>query len=181
MIILISGTPGTGKTTVSRKLADRLDSLLVEINQLIKDKNLYYGIEPDKQYLEVNIEALKREQTRIVQREGDNYPWIIFEGHLSHYFKEADLVIILRTNPSVLKNRLQKRDWKENKINENIQSEVLDICTWEAHDIHGSKVQELDTSKIDVDGVVDTIIKIISGKETHPIGRVNFLDNIDVF
>ena len=43
MIIIISGTPGTGKTTLAKKLMAKLNYPLLNINKFIKEKKLSEG------------------------------------------------------------------------------------------------------------------------------------------
>jgi len=50
------------------------------------------------------------------------------EGHLSYYFEEADLVIVLRAHPTILRKRLQDKGFNDAKIQENIEAEALDVC-----------------------------------------------------
>jgi adenylate kinase len=179
MILLITGTPGTGKSTLSRLLADKLDGRLVDINQLVNEKKLYSGHEPEKGYKVVDMEALEVELQDIVENNQDQAVWIIVEGHLSHYFPRADLVVVLRTHPHVLKDRLEKRGWKNAKIMENLQAEALDICTWEAYHIHGEKVHEVETSRITPEEALDIIIGIIMGVESAPAGTVDFSEYLE--
>jgi len=99
---------------------------------------------------------------------------IIIEGHLSHYFPQADLVVVFRTEPNILKVRLQKREWKETKILENLEAEALDICTWEAHQVHGSKVHEIETTNITPEEAVNIILEVIEGNKSFPVGEIDF-------
>ncbi len=202
MIILLTGTPGTGKTTISHLLAEKLGCQLVDVNYLVEKKHLYTGIDPEKDYKIVDMDALKRELFRIVGSENAVDPkkdsitdstkaslndfskdltinstknsCIIIEGHLSHYFPQADLVVVFRTEPATLSERLKKRQWKETKIRENLEAEALDICTWEAYQIHQDKVQEVETTKITPEEVIDVILKIIDGKKSFPVGNIDF-------
>jgi Predicted nucleotide kinase (related to CMP and AMP kinases) len=48
MILFITGTPGTGKTTVSQILKEELCFTLVDINRLVEDEKLYTGIDEEK-------------------------------------------------------------------------------------------------------------------------------------
>lgn len=179
MILLLTGTPGTGKTTVSRLLTDQLEARLVAVNQLVDQKHLYTGLEPEKHYKIVDIPALLEEMEKIVQDYRDNGDWLIFEGHLSHYYPEADLVVVLRASPLLLQERLKKRKWKPEKVRENLEAEALDICAWEAGDIHGEMAQEIDTTHKTPLEVANSIMKIIRGEKSSPVGVVNFLDQVE--
>ena len=56
--VLITGTPGTGKTTASKITAKILNCPLVVVNDLVNNKNLYDGYDPEKGYKVVDLEAL---------------------------------------------------------------------------------------------------------------------------
>lgn len=179
MIILITGTPGTGKTTISPLIADKLGCYLVDINQLVDEKQLYTGLDPEKGYKIVDMDALEEELHRIINDkvdEANNVPCIIIEGHLSHYFPIAEFVVVFRTQPLILEDRLKKRDWKYGKIHENLEAEALDLCTWEAYQIHGSHVHEVDTSSITPEEAVDIVSRIISGEKSFPPGNIDFTE-----
>jgi adenylate kinase len=179
MILLLTGTPGTGKTTISRLLADKLEARLVAVNQLVDQEHLYTGLEPEKHYKIVDIPTLLEEMGRISQDYQDSEDWLIFEGHLSHYYPEADMVVVLRASPPILRERLKKRKWKPEKVKENLEAEALDICAWEAGDIHGAQAQEIDTTHSTPQDVVNAIMEIIRGEKTSPLGGVNFLDQME--
>jgi adenylate kinase len=72
-------------------------------------------------------------------------------------------VIIFRTNPRILQNRLKRKGWKKSKIDENVKAEILDAATIEALELHGrSKVFEIDTSKLGPEKTSDIIEKILN-------------------
>ena len=55
---LITGTPCTGKTTVSEKLCEKLGCRLVKINDLAIENDFVLGIDEDKGYKVIDIPAL---------------------------------------------------------------------------------------------------------------------------
>lgn len=175
MIILITGTPGVGKTTVSGLLAERLDACLIDINQLVEEKHLYTGIDEVRKYKIVDMDALFKGLNEIIKKIGPD-KHIIIEGHLSHLFENSDIVIVLRANPDVLERRMETKGWGKSKIRENIEAEAIDLCSYEAHEIHGDKVNEIDTSSIAPEEVVDLIIDVINGDKKFPAGSVDFLE-----
>ena len=179
MIIQITGTPGVGKTTVSNLLRDKLGASLVAINELVDKKHLYTGIDDVREYKIVDMDALFEELNDIT-RKNDKSNYIIIEGHLSHFYEYSDVVIVLRANPDVLKKRMGVKGWKEAKINENIEAETIGICSYEAYQIHGEKVNEIDTSNISPQDVSNMIIDIINGEKEFPVGNVDFLDYLRI-
>jgi adenylate kinase len=175
--IIISGTPGTGKTTVSKIVADKLESDLVAVNDLVDEKNLYNGYEENKGYKLVDLDAISQEIILILKNSPDKH--VIVEGHLAHLFENNDLVelvIILRARPDILKKRLSKRDWANSKVQENLEAEALDICTFEAVEIHGEKVNELDTSHFDEEEVANLVIEVLNREKKFPPGNLDFLE-----
>lgn len=176
MIILITGTPGVGKTTVSSILVEKTGAYLVDINELVDEKHLYTGIDEERGYKIVDLDALFNEMGEIIEWIDDPNKHIIVEGHLSHLFEKSDIVIVLRANPDVLRHRMETKGWKAVKIRENIEAEAIDVCSYEAFEIHGDKVNEIDTSDIPPEHVADLIIDVINGVKRFPVGNVDFLD-----
>jgi adenylate kinase len=69
---------------------------------------------------------------------------IVAESHYAHDMN-CDWVIILRTKPDELRERLKKRGWKPKKIEENALAEIMEVCSSEAME-SGKKVLEFDTT-----------------------------------
>ncbi|MEN4017360.1 MAG: adenylate kinase family protein [Methanobacterium sp.] len=180
MIILITGTPGVGKTTVSRILKKKLNACLICINELVDEKHLYTGIDEEKGYKIVDLDLLFNELDNIT-RKIDKSGYIIIEGHLSHFYENSDIVIVLRANPYVLRDRMEVKKWGEAKINENIEAEVVGVCSYEAYEIHGKKAREIDTSDISPQKVSDLIIDAVNGNKEFPIGNVDYLEYLTNF
>lgn len=180
MIILITGTPGVGKTTVSNVLKDKLNANLIAINELVDEKHIYMGIDPERGYKIVDMDVLFEELDKIV-KEIDESNYILIEGHLSHFYENADLIIVLRANPDVLRDRMKVKGWEKSKIDENIEAEIIGICSYESYEIHGKKASEIDTSSISPQEVSDLIIKVINGDNEFPIGNVDYMEYLTNF
>ena len=177
--IIITGSPGTGKTTVSKIVAKNLESPLININDLITEKHIYNGYDEEKGYKVVDLSSLSRE-IKLALDEFSKEQLIVIEGHLAHYFDVEELVetvIVLRSRPDILRKRLNRRKWSDSKVQENLEAEALDICTFEAVEIHGEKVNELDTSDLGVEDVVELVIEILDGKKHFSPGKLNFLED----
>ena len=198
-IIFITGTPGTGKTTIADQLNMNLSEKsivkLVKINDFAIKNNLIDDEDLEKDYKVINILKLDKKLNEVINdffsNEDDlknlkiinffndfNYSKIVIvEGHLSHLCflgGNVDKIIVLRLNPEILENRLKLRDYAAAKINENLESEVLGICSIEAHDIHGDKVNEIDTSGLSIENVLDVLTSVLHDEKSYPIGHIDF-------
>jgi adenylate kinase len=132
----LTGTPGTGKTTISKMLRDGYGLEVMDLNEVIRAHGYYNGWDENRHCLIVDIEALRA------------HPFsdgLVLEGHLSHHLP-VDRVIVLRTDPAVLRARLQKKGFSENKIRENVEAEILDVILVEALGLHGKNVFEANTT-----------------------------------
>ena len=178
-VIFISGTPCTGKTTVANDLNGYLsdngfDSKLIRINDFAFENDLVLGEDPDKFYKVIDIDGLNDCLNEEINQRSSGI--LIVEGHLSHLCEGADKMIVLRLNPSILKNRLEERSYVESKIQENLEAEALAVCSAEAYEIYGDKTNEIDASDKSVEEIRDLIIAIASDKIECPVGSIDFME-----
>lgn len=139
MIISISGTPGAGKTAVSKILARMMKANVISITE--QAKKIPHGYDKKRRTKIIDIRILQKKINKEITSNNIN----IIDGHMSHLLK-SDIVIIFRCNPKVLKERMKNRKWNATKIRENIEAEILDEITIEA--LKKSKnVFEIDTSR----------------------------------
>jgi adenylate kinase len=69
---------------------------------------------------------------------------------------------ILRAHPEILQKRLKQRNYTKQKVDENVEAEVIGICQMDALYAFGEeKVFEIDTSELSVNDVVDLIQGVI--------------------
>lgn len=178
-VIFISGTPCTGKTTVATGLNDYLsqsgfDSKLIKINDFAIENDLVLGEDPDKFYKVIDIDGLNESLNEEINQSRNGI--LIVEGHLSHLCEGADKMIVLRLNPSILKGRLEERNYTESKIQENLEAEALAVCSAEAYEIYGEKTNEIDASNLSIEEIRDLIIAIASDNLECPVGSIDFMD-----
>ncbi len=163
-MIALTGTPGTGKTTVAELLKKRGHKVISVIEMARR-----YGCILDEEGGEVEIDVEKLSQFRF---DG------IVEGHLSHYLR-PDVTIVLRCNPLILKERLEGRGWDEEKLMENVEAELLDVILVEAIEMN-SNVYEIDTTFMTVEEVADAVESIISGgSEEYRPGKIDWLSELE--
>lgn len=164
MIIGITGTPGTGKTSVSEHFED--EYRVINIREFLEERNL--GSEEEGE-IEVEPGRVVEELEKEI-RGGED---VVIEGHLSHHFP-ADYCIVLRCHPKTLESRLENRDYPRQKIEENAESEALDQVLIEAVD-QQEKIIEIDTSGRAAESVAEEIKTRIRENDTG-YGEVDWSD-----
>jgi len=144
MVIIISGNPATGKTTIAKKIAKQKKLKYIDVNQIIKDNKLYsYYNKKDKSYV-VDVKKLNRFLINLIKKDKK----VVLDSHLTHYLpsKYVDECIITKCNLKELRKRLEKRKYSKEKIKNNLDCEIFDVCKIEALE-NKHKVNVVNTSK----------------------------------
>ena len=149
-IIIISGTPGTGKTTLAKKLVKKLGSKYINVDEIIKNNKLNEFYDKKRHCWVVDVKKLNK----VLTKEINNYKkdkavkGLIIDSHLSHYLPKryVDLRIITKCDLKTLQSRLKKKKYPKSKIRENLDCEIFDICLNEAIEA-GHKVIVIQTTK----------------------------------
>jgi adenylate kinase len=179
-IILITGTPGVGKTTISRKLASELNANYVNITELVKEKNIETTRDHERDTLIVDAKKISGLLSRILEKKDG--PFII-DGHYATDVlseKDVEIVFVLRRNPRELKEVLQKRGYPLKKIWENVDAEILDICLSDALSaMNSTKVCEIDVSGKKIEMIIEEIMEIINKKKNCDYGKVDWLGKLE--
>jgi adenylate kinase len=166
MKIALTGTPGTGKSTVAPLVDEGFR--VIDLNALIKD-GYNLGIDPERKSA---IADLDRLEGYIESLKGD----YIIEGHVSHLLP-VDKIIVLRTAPGVLRERLARRGWSKAKIDENVEAEALDVILVEALEMSDS-VYEINATDMSPEEVTAAIREIIRGTDNYKPGSVDFSEEL---
>ena len=168
MRVVVTGTPGTGKTSA----VDALDAefAVVHLNDLIRDEDLWEERDEARDSLVADFDAIRE---RLDARDDEN---LLVESHLAHHF-DADRVVVLRCRPEELERRLTERDESEAKAHENAESEALDVILSEAVSEHGvENVYEIDTTDRTPEEVAAEIAAVLAGEREPSAGEVDFID-----
>jgi adenylate kinase len=172
--VLITGVPGTGKTTLASAICQKSGAALIEINELAELLGLYTHTDPDDGAKVVRLPELSRELSAAIKAEKKS---VVSEGHLGCEVKlPVQKVIVLRCDPKELRQRLAARNYPAGKLAQNALSEALDYCTVQSEKHYGAKrVWEIDTTGKTLAQVQKEAESIISGK-TKKHARISFPD-----
>jgi len=169
--ICITGTPGVGKSTISKLLVNKLNELgynykLIDISKLVKEKGFYSHYDEVMDSYVVDFKKLNNYLNGLNE-------YLILDGHVSHMIDNIDYIVVLRCDIEVLKSRLENRNYSKNKVIENINAEILDVCLIESLE-NCNKVYEIDTTNRSPNEIVEKILQsILNGKVEY--GKVDWI------
>ena len=178
MLIALTGTPGTGKTSISNILSEN-GFEIIDINKVAASGGFIIGNDEKRDSKIVDVDRLNG----YIKENYKEKDIVFIEGHLSHLLKCVDKVVVLRCHPDELRKRLSQKRWKNEKIKENIEAEILDIVLCETVDSHPKKnVIEIDTTDMNISDVAASIMEIIKNKfkhmKKHNIGNIDWSEEI---
>ncbi len=135
MKILITGTPGTGKTALAGKLGKKLGFKVVnEKDFALKTKT---GKKKGKE-VEINAKKFQKKINEFLKKQEN----AIIEGHVLCEMKiKADSVFLIRAKGKTLEKRLRKKGYNEVKIQDNLFCEETGYCKKKSVKNYGKVVE----------------------------------------
>jgi len=135
--ILVAGTPGVGKTTTCEQVAEATGLEWVDVSKIAKDNKLFDGYDPtygchvlDEEKLLDELEDQMDEGGKIVDYHGcDFFP--------KRWF---DIVFVLRTDNTLLYDRLTSRGYTGKKLEDNLQCEIFQTVLDEAKESYDESI-----------------------------------------
>jgi len=188
MIIALTGTPGTGKTTICEVIKDhsqyKKQYSIIDVNKIVLGEKLYTGKDEARDTYEADMDKLK-ERIELEIRKAPQGMDIILEGHLSHMLP-VEAIIVLRAHPVALRKRLGKRkNYSFQKVRENANAEALDVILVESVELN-KNVFEINTTDKNLLSVVKSVISIIEGIKQGKVaeeflpGKINWIEMVEM-
>lgn len=146
IITIVTGTPGTGKTTEAKKLAQKQRAVYIDVNDIIKNNKLKEGYDKKRKAGIIDVKKLSKTLIQIIKEARKKGISLVIDSHLAHYVnsKHVDVCVVTKTSLNKLKARLKKRGYHKAKIQENLECEIFDVCFIEAKEA-GHKVKVIET------------------------------------
>ncbi|VEU23654.1 DEKNAAC104872 [Brettanomyces naardenensis] len=169
--IIIAGTPGCGKTSHAELLAQQCPELKhINVSEFAKKNDCIEGWDSERDTSIVDEDKLLDLLEPMADKGG-----LILDWHCCDIFPERwiDLVVVLRCDNTVLYDRLEKRGYKESKVRENVECEIMEVLLSDARESYDPQIViELRSENVDtLDQNVERICQWIDmWKHDHPDG-----------
>ena len=155
-VIVISGTPGTGKTHIAKALSKILNGIHIELSKFVIERKLYTSYDNERKSYVIDENKVREELSKIINELKDKN--IIVDGHYGELTPNPDIIIILRLHPLELERRLKEKSWDYEKVRENVAAEILGVCLSNAISEHGiDKIYEIDVTNKSLDEILKEI------------------------
>ncbi|MCC6009762.1 MAG: adenylate kinase family protein [Fervidicoccaceae archaeon] len=161
MIIIVSGTPGTGKSEITNGLCSLLNAYCLSASRVAIESDLVIARDfvrdtyiVDEQALESRIDELVRGKELVIIESLD--PCLLKD--------KSSLIVVTRcSSPEILEDRMRKRGWRKEKIEENIEAEVLGVIEEQALSCkEKDRVIVVDTCAESIENIIKRISSFVS-------------------
>jgi len=180
-VIIVTGTPCVGKTTVARQLAKKLSAEYINVGEfaekeklIIEEDNLRKTGIIDEAKMRIKIdETLATVENSNVVIDGHYAGAVVPQSHVTRIF-------VLRRNPVELREFMEKSGFQGSKLWENLGSEILDVCLVEALSKHKrDKICELDVTGEAVEEIINEMMAIVDGCKKCSVGIVDWMGMLE--
>jgi adenylate kinase len=183
--IIISGTPGCGKTSVAKEITNLLPAKMISLNDLAVSDNFSFEYDEERKTYLVNFEVfLPYVLKKIDEVKYTKSPYLVIEGHFSDIIPDnaIDYAFILRCDPDELYIRLEQKNYSQAKIIENIQAEILGNCAnYFIQKQATFPLFEINTANLSINSIAKIIVDIVLGNKDgsqYEIGKIDWLEKL---
>mmetsp|Transcript_16137 Transcript_16137/g.41776 ORF Transcript_16137/g.41776 Transcript_16137/m.41776 type:complete len:175 (-) Transcript_16137:159-683(-) len=138
--ILVTGTPGVGKTTLCEAIAEATSLRHVELSKLVREEKLYREWDDEMDCSIFDEEMVCDALDPILENGG-----VVLDFHSSSFMDDTwfDMALVLRADTSMLFSRLEKRHYPQEKIQGNVEAEIFQTCLDEARELFEESGMEI--------------------------------------
>jgi broad-specificity NMP kinase len=180
-VMLLTGTPCVGKTSAARLLTAKLNALYLNLTDLALRDNLVSGKDKTRNTIIVDEPRMKKKIRSIIQKTDKRQ--IVIDGHYAVNVVPKELVtrvFVLRRDPVELRGFMEHCGFQGPKLFENLASEALDVCLFDALKAVGKRrVCELNVTGQSVEETVEQILFLLRHPSKCRVGVVDWLGKLE--
>ena len=180
-ILIVTGTPGTGKTVLAKLIAEKEKAELVNLGELIKKKKLYRRYDRSRRSYIIDEKRLRKSLLTLFNSyRGKDL--VIETNWLGKFMPKRSgmTAVVIRADPVVLAGRLERRGWAKRKIWENVEAELIDLSLYDSLKfLGGRRVYQVDATRKRPGELLRTVSKLISGDRGWEGFTPNWLERYD--
>jgi adenylate kinase len=175
-VILLTGTPAVGKTTLATKLAEKLGAQYVNLTELSEKEHLAQAEDKQRGTKVIDEVKMRRRLKTIIEKVQTD---LVIDGHYAAAVTPnapVTNVFVLRRNPVELRKFMKQLGYNAAKKDENLAAEILDVCLVEALQKQAKeKICELDITGKTVEETLSEVLAVLDHKKKCYVGVVDWL------
>jgi adenylate kinase len=194
-LVAITGTPGTGKTSVGRELR-ALGFPVLLLNRTAK--RFTVGRDRARRTDIIDVRRLDRSLGRWIRhydlweanrkdflfpenwlepefRDGESNLFLFLEGHFAHELSFVDRIVVLRLDPREVERRLRRKHSRR-KARENAEAEAIGVIAGECR--HDRRATEVDVTGLTRAQAARRALRAARAPKPPRVGRVDWADAI---
>jgi len=163
-LLIITGTPGTGKSTIAKMLVTQMGILRIDLHELIEnDSVLSSHFNKNKDCFDLDMRRVEE----LVQKKLQENPGkcMVLDSHVSHHLSKKLIcaaIVVHCSDFGKLEKRLKERGYSPAKVQENLDCEIFDVCSDETQGI-GVNILHFDSeNEFDEEDVVARVKQLLS-------------------
>lgn len=127
--ILITGTPGVGKSSLAAELATELGLRHIDVGSFARERDLVESYDEKLKCHVLHEDAVLDALEPIMATGG-----VVVDHHSSDWFPQRwfQAIAVLRTDTAALYDRLEARGYDSVKLNHNVEAEIMQVVRDEA-------------------------------------------------
>jgi len=175
-VVVVTGTPGVGKSKFSKLLAKRIGAFHVNVGEVALTEGFTLGTDLRRRSKIADLDRILRWVRNLIDEVDRD---LVVEGHYAPIVvpkRHVRLAIVLRCDPNQLVKRLRMRRLARSKVYENVAAEILDVCLVDAVRSYGrKKVCEIDTTGRTFSSILTEALNVVEGRYKPSLGKVDWL------